>query len=272
MSYRNRTIRSAALVLALGAPSMAQDVTAQAFHSPHAINLSTANTLSQGDLLIEISHRFFPPVEEGGEALWGLDGPVANRLGLSFGASDHLTLGVLRSNLDDNLEVNLKARVLDLSSRSMSFQLGVMGGIAWNMSPALVAGAEDNESQGYAQAMLNLNVEEMVSVGVVPTYLRNPRIRDTEADDAFVLGLHAQGYLTESVSVLGEWIVSEEREGQAFDSGSFGIELETRGHFFKILVTNQVRMNPTQVLGGAADEFEPAEWRLGFNITRRLAF
>jgi hypothetical protein len=31
-------------------------------------------------------------------------------------------------------------------------------------------------------------------------------------------------------------------------------------------------MNPTQVLGGTAYEFTPSEWRVGFNIQRRLIF
>jgi hypothetical protein len=31
-------------------------------------------------------------------------------------------------------------------------------------------------------------------------------------------------------------------------------------------------MNPAQLLGGAAVEFEPEEWMFGFNITRLLPF
>ncbi len=59
---------------------------------------------------------------------------------------------------------------------------------------------------------------------------------------------------------------------QAHDSGSFGIEFETRGHFFKVVLSNQQRMNPTQVLGGTTYEFTPSEWRVGFNIQRELIF
>jgi hypothetical protein len=31
-------------------------------------------------------------------------------------------------------------------------------------------------------------------------------------------------------------------------------------------------MNPTQVLGGTPVDFEPDEWRFGFNLTRLLPF
>src|SRR5690606_3702138 len=119
-----------------------------------------------------------------------------------------------------------------------------------------LVGAEDNEFQAYVQVPLEARLGEPVALGVVPTWLHNPRIRDPESDDAFVLGVHGQVSLTDAVSLLGEWIVSDERPDQEYDTGTFGVQLRTRGHFFKLLVTNQVRMNPSQVLGGSEAPFE----------------
>ena len=66
--------------------------------------------------------------------------------------------------------------------------------------------------------------------------------------------------------------MSEEQTENTDDVGTFGVELETRGHFFKIVLTNQNRLNPTQFLSGTEFDFKPDEWRLGFNITRILPF
>jgi hypothetical protein len=255
------------VVVALGVASgvAAQDV----FHSPQAANLPTTATLPQGDLLFEISHRFLPPVSNGAEDLWGFDGPVNNRLGLAYAATDRLMLGALRSNRDDNLELNAKMRLFDGGSAVLPLSLGVMGGVAWNTAD--VFGVDDNEAQLYAQVILNVLMGERFGLGVVPTYLRNPRILDLESENGFVLGLNGQVYLSESMSILGEWIVSEARVGLEHHSGTFGVEIETRGHFFKLVLTNQVRMNPTQFLGGTPSAFSADELRVGFNITRRLA-
>lgn len=244
----------------------------QVFHSSHAANLPTATTLPGGDLLFEISHRFTPPVSEGGEALWGLDGPVINRLGLSYAVTDRAMVGLTRSNRDDNLELGAQGRLWDGGSEELPLAVGAKGAVAWNMSPTLVQGAEDNETQLYGQLILNAGLGERVAIGLVPTYLYNPRILDTEAPVTFVLGAHGTVALAENVNFVGEWIVSEARPGQEFDTGTFGVELRTRGHFFKVVLTNQVRMNQSQLLGGSAAEFTPDEWRLGFNITRRLTF
>lgn len=250
------------------------------FHSPQSANLPTAETLPKGQWLFEISHRFFPPVSEGADALWGFDGPVINRLGLAYAASDRVMLGVLRSNLSDNLELNAKARVFEGGSDAVPVMIGLMGGVAWNTEAPTGAGADENESQQYAQLMLNTLLGERLAVGIVPTLLRNPTIEDADSETVFVLGLHGQLYLSDRMSFLAEWIISEDRSGpqhpdpnaQAHDSGSFGIEIETRGHFFKVVLSNQQRLNPTQVLGGTAYEFTPGEWRVGFNIQRKLIF
>ena len=244
----------------------------QVFHSVQTPNLPTAETLDKGTWLFEISHRFHPPVSDGASALWGLDGGANIRFGLTYAVSDRAMLGVLRSNLEDNLEFNAKFGVYEGGSEALPFKLGVMTGIAFNTEPPVTEGTEDNEAQLYAQLMINTLVGGRFAIGVVPTYLRNPRIQDLEADNAFVLGLQGQFYVSRSFSLLAEWVVSKSRAEAEYDSGTIGIELETRGHFFKIVLTNQTKINPTQVLGGAPFAFKPGEWRLGFNITRELPF
>ncbi|MDH3206087.1 MAG: DUF5777 family beta-barrel protein [Gemmatimonadota bacterium] len=247
--------------------SLAQAV----FHSHQAANLPTAETLPSGAWLFEISHRFDRAISDGTDAFWGLDGPVLNRLGLTYAPSGSVMLGVLRSNFQDNVELNAKVGLYE-GGGALPTEVAAMAGVAWNTEPTEIEGATDNESQFYAQLILNAMLGGRLAVGVVPTYLRNPRIRDFEAANAFILGLNGQLYMSDAVSFLAEWIVSEGRAGLENDAGTFGVELETRGHHFKLLITNQARMNPTQYLAGTRSNFEPDEWRFGFNITRLLPF
>ncbi len=266
---RKRSIVCVGAALLVSLPWQTQ---AQVFHSVQTPNLPTAETLDKGTWLFEISHRFLLPVKDGAGALWGLDGGANIRLGLTYAVTDYAMLGVLRTNLEDNLEFNAKFGVYEGGSEALPFKIGAMTGIAFNTDPSLTEGAEDNETQFYAQLMINTLVGGRFAIGVVPTYLRNPRIQDFEKENAFVLGLQGQFYVSRSFSLLAEWVVSKSRAEAEYDSGTIGIELETRGHFFKIVLTNQTKINPTQVLGGAPFAFKPSEWRLGFNITRELPF
>ncbi len=239
------------------------------FLSPHAANLPTATTLPKGGWEFEISHRFTPAVSEGADVLWGFDGPVFNRIGLRYATSDRVMIGVQRTNVSDNLEFDLKARLAS-GGGALPYAVGVMGGIALNTQLAEGPGIDGKEPQWYGQLILNAKLGESFAVGVVPTLLGNADIDSLEKETTVAVGVNGQYYLTRRVSLLGEWIVSEEHPGQEFDSGTFGVEMRAGGHFFKIVLTNQTFMNPTQNLAGAARKFTPDEWRVGFNITRRF--
>ena len=98
-------------------------------------------------------------------------------------------------------------------------------------------------------------------------------ILDVDEETAFVLGLNGQIYLDQTWSLLAEWILSEAREDLANDGVAFGFEIATAGHGFKFLVTNQSKMNPTHFLAGSDNDFtDTDDWRLGFNVTRRLPY
>jgi len=248
------------------------------FHSTQSANLPTAETLRRGEMLIEISHRFQPAISEGADAFWGIDGPATNRLGIAYAPLDRLMVGILRSNLLDNLELNAKARVFEAGASSVvPIMVGVMGGVAFNTDVPASPGYDDDESQAYAQVILNVLLGHRLAVGVVPTYLHNPRIADATPDDAFVLGANGTLYLSPEVGLFGEWMGSEARPdfddpaATLGDVATAGLQLEVGGHFFKLLVTNSTRLNPTQVLPGTRYSLGPSQWRFGFNLTRLMA-
>jgi hypothetical protein len=251
-----------------GTNASAQEV----FRSVQSANLPTAEILPRGSWLFEVSHRTVTPFSDGAEALWGLDGPMVNRLGLAYSAHDRLQLGVLRTNFFDNVELNAKAVLWSGGGASMPVKIAAMGGISWNTDVTVTATVEDNEMQAYGQLIVNALIADRFAIGAVPTFLNNPRLLDADADNAFYVGVNGQAYLTPSMSVLVEWVAGEGNAETPFDPITFGLEFNTGGHVFKLLSTNQPRMNPAHVFGGATDEFEGDTWLFGFNITRLLPF
>ena len=264
------------------------------FASTQSATLPTARALSAGDFLIEISHRF-GYLSGGASDLWGLDGFVLNRLGLAFAPHDHFSVGILRSNSLDNTELNARLTGLAFDAPTGALEFAMQTGVAWNLQvekdeheghqhtppPGGTADAaarddelaEENEMQAYAQLIANAMFAGRFAIGAVPTLLWNPRILSHDPETTVSVGVNGQLYLDDRWSLFGEWIFSQTREDQEYDSGSFGVEIRTRGHFFKLLVTNQHQMNPTQTLAGAAEDFlDAGSWRFGFNIQRRLRF
>ena len=242
------------------------------FHSPQSANLPTAETLFQGEWQFEISHRFFPPFKDGYSALWGLDGPVNNRLGLAFAFHDRGMVTLQRSNLEDNLDLNVKVRVFEAGRGSFPVMFAVVGGMAWNQDAPLLLDGSTRAWQYYGQLTANVMLGRRFALGVVPSFLRNPRLDAPQAENTLSVGILGQLYLSQHVSLLGEWNISEERIGQEYDAGTFGVELETGGHFFKLVISNSVFFNPAQFVAGTPFSFDTDEWRLGFNVTRLLQF
>ena len=287
-------IKRTLLRLCVPAACLAAPVTSSAqnaFASTQAATLPTAAATGAGSILIEVSHRF-GYLSDGAEDLWGLDGFVLNRLGLAFAPNDRFTLGILRSNSMDNTELNARFRGSVHDAATVPLEFAVQAGVAWNLQTDTVddhgghqhfflpgssgggrdaEAAEENEMQAYAQVIANAMLAGRFAVGVVPTLLWNPRVQSHDAETTVSVGVNGQLYLDRTWSLIGEWIVSQPRKGQEYDSGSFGAEIRTGGHFFKLLVTNQHQMNPTQTLAGAAEDFlDAGSWRFGFNIERTL--
>lgn len=243
-----------------------------AFHSTQVINLPTAETLARGEWQFEISHRFLPAMSEGQDALWGLDGPVNMRLGLSYAPSDRVLVTLARGNLLDNWDLQLKVNALELEAGTIPFLLALQGGAAWSSDVPERDSGDKGNFQYYGQLILNTLLAERLALGVVPSYLYNVLLDRTDPVQELYLGLYGQLFLTDILSINTEWTVGQNPEEFSHDVGSLGIELETGGHFFKIFLSNSVRINPSQYLAGTDFAFEPDEWRLGFAITRLLRF
>ena len=245
---------------------------ARLFHATVAVNLPTSETLQRGLYQFEISHRFVPPFSGGFDDLYGLDGPVNIRLGLGYAVTDHLLVTLARSNVMDNLDLQVKYGSVSAGKGSLPVQGALVAGVAWNTDVPWRDGTHSRDFQLYGQAVVNFRLASKWAVGIVPTVLYNSILESEDVEQALTLGVYGQWYLTGLLSLLAEWNITEAGYYYRHDAAAFGIELETGGHFFKIVATNSTALNPSQYVIGTNDAFDPDEWRLGFNITRLLKF
>ncbi len=243
-----------------------------AFPATQVINLPTAETLSGGEWQFEIAHRFLPAVSEGSDALWGLDGPANMRLGLGFAPTDRLMVTLARSNFLDNWDLQLKYRAFAGEAGGLPFLVAAQVGGAWSSEVPERDSGDKGNFQYYGQLVLNTVLADRLAVGIVPSYVYNVLLDRIDPVEDLFWGFYGQLFLTDIFSINGEVNLGENGAELTHNAGSFGIELETGGHFYKIFLTNSVRLNPAQFLVGTDVPFEPDEWRLGFSITRLLRF
>jgi hypothetical protein len=253
------------------------------FHEVMTPNFPTAQMLYKGDFHYEISHRFFPPIDEGYDSFFGFDGPANIRMALSYGLSDRTMLTFGRSNVLDNLDLQVKHQLLDIRSETLPGKVAVRAGLAWNTDiPAIVdRGKFDGANfQYYAQLVYNtMLLDGKLGIGVVPSYLYNSTIFSVDKQYTFTLGNYYQYHINDLWGLWLEYnpaiagyqgIIAPGETGRSHDSLGLGVSIETGGHFFYVFATNNTRLNPSQYLVGAPDDASPKNWRVAFGITRHL--
>jgi hypothetical protein len=240
------------------------------FHSTHAINLPSGETLQQGDFEFEVSHRFIPPIKDGYDVFWGFDGPANIRLALGYAPSDHMVITLGRTNVSDNLDLQVRYKAIQLPNDLFPSIIAINIGAAWNTEVGGRSGDHSRNFQYFAQLIYNTLINDKIGLGLVPSYVYNSALTTREIKYSFTMGTYLQYYFSRGWSVLFEWNPTVTGWRDNFNSVSIGIELETGGHFFKVFGTNNALINLSQFLAGADKKFSDGDARIGFMITRLL--
>jgi len=246
------------------------------FHSTEVANLPTAETLLRNEFEYEISHRFVSTLDAD-DAYFGIDGPAQIRMALSYAITNNLLLTFGRSNLEDNYDFRVKYRVVQYNHKMLPLLIALRAGGALNTEVYESSGEKRDKTnsknlQYYGQAIFNTLVAKKLGIGVVPSYLYNSHILCEDSEYSFTVGSYLQYYISAMWSVFVETNTTVTGWRKDYNPFTFGVEIETGGHFFKIFFSNSKAMNPSQYLAGADLMVEDGDWRLGFNITRILKF
>ena len=252
------------------------------FNGWKVVNTPTSRMVDKGDWLFLISHRFFPPINEGYDAFWGLDGSGIIFLNMGYAITNNLFVNLGRSNSSDNVQFDVKYGFKQqYSDDGLPFAAAAQMSVNWITEKS---GDEDRfRSEAFKfsfQGIVSSRLTEGVGVNVVPAILLNPD-SDTHGEDPLVtIGLAGRSHVWRSISVIAEWVpivsgytlTSTFGEFNRFDSWGGGIELDVGGHVFQIIITNSAGLTADQYMRGGGLDIGEGDYRLGFNIFRPLQF
>lgn len=249
-------------------------------------NLPTTRSLSQGSFLFLISHRFNPTINQGYDALYGLDGSSIIKLSFGHAITDDLLVMLGRSNASDDVELGTHYQIAQQwGERGWPLGVSAHGTVNW-ISEAPPEGKDRLRNETLkvtGQLSLARKFGDRVGVLFVPGILFNPTVSGEDEDPLVTLGLGGRARVHDNVSLIAEWvpIVSGFTRSRTFgnenrfDSWGGGIEIAVGGHVFQVTISNSVGVATDQYLrGGDQDiqDFFEGDFRLGFNIYRVLNF
>jgi hypothetical protein len=205
------------------------------------------------------------------------------RLGLDYGITDNLSVSIGRNSADKIMDGYLKYKLLKQSSgeKSFPFTMTVLGGTAYSISPK-----RGSEPEGFktvdrlaytAQALIARKFTPSLSLQIMPTYIHKNAVDQTrEKNDQVAIGIGGRIKLTRSVALTSEYYYRlDAPDNDLFEAGSkrynslgFGVDIETGGHVFQIVLTNTSSLTERTFITETKGDFFGGDIHLGFNVTR----
>ena len=236
------------------------------FKGTRVVNGHSVETRTNGVLEFIIAHRF-GALNEGYRELYGLD--IANmRIGLEYGITDNLNIGIGRSTVGKVLESFLKYRVIR-QNRSTPLTATFFTSIArQTLDSDEISSLERNAYT--AQLLLARKFNSSISIQLMPTIIQRNLVPTNDDDNLLIsVGIGGRYKLTNRLALVAEYYPQLSDKSDVFqDSFAVGFDIETGGHVFQLHFTNAEQMNERGFIGETTDDFWSGDVRYGFNITR----
>ena len=250
------------------------DFAKASFKTTRVINSQSLENTAPGVLDMKISHRF-GPLNGGAYELFGLDAATI-RIGLDYGITDHLMVGVGRSSVQKTYDGFLKMKLLRQSSGARTMPLTVIwfSGMALNSLKWQFPERNNFFSSRLAythQLIFGRKFTEGFTLQFMPTVVhRNLIPTSEEKHDVIALGVAGRQKLTRRLAVNAEYyyVLPNQIADNLRNSLSIGFDIETGGHVFQLHFTNSTAMVEKGFITENTGSWEKGDIRFGFNISR----
>lgn len=262
-----------ALLICVASQANAQmDGWVQTFKDTRVINGHSVETSQKGGMKFIISHRF-GALNGGTYQLFGLDQSTI-RIGLDYGVTDRLTVGVGRSSFEKTYDGFLKYRLLVQKQDRTPISVTAMT----NMAIKTLKWENPDRENFYTsklfytwQLLLARKFSDDLSIQLMPTMVHRNIVPNADiAHDVLALGGAIRYQLTKKMAVQAEgyYVPDNQLSAEFLMPLSIGIDIETKGHQFQFSLSNSMGMTEKIFITETRNKWTDAGVGLGFNITR----
>lgn len=262
------------LLSLLGDDSTKKEFVKNAFKATRVITGQSMEQVARGVLDFRILHRF-GRVNEGAYGAFGLD-QATIRLGLDYGISDRIMIGVGRSSNRKELDGFIKYRMIWQGKGKGSIPFSVI--LISGMTKDGLKWADPDRNNYYSsrlayynQLLIGRKFSEAFSLQLMPTMLhRNLVATKKDNHDIYSIGAGARIKLSKRVAINAEYFYTlpdmlPETQTNAL---SIGFDIETGGHVFQLHFTNALGMNERSLIADTDGKWDKGDIHFGFNISR----
>lgn len=249
--------------------------TLPAFKGTRIVNGQSVQTIGKHNLDFVIMHRF-DRINLGGYEFFGLDNAVI-RLGLEYGLTDNVTIGIGRSSYFKTYDLFAKTRILKQTTDG-SMPITLTGFYSVNLRTQRLIPPDKlstSDKLTYTvQALLARRFNNKLSLQLSPTFIhRNRPELTTDKQGIWATGIGGRYLLTRRVSINPEYfyVIPGQISQQYANCFSLGFDIETGGHVFQLHATNSFGMTERYFISETTGSWGQGDIHFGFNILRSFA-
>lgn len=246
---------------------------AASFKTNRVVNGHSIENTAAGVLDSKISHRF-SPLNQGLYDIFGLDGATI-RIGIDYGITDRLMVGVGRSTKEKIIDGFAKYKLLRQSTgkRNMPLSLSYLV----DAQIKTVKFSDQTRENKFSsrlyythQILIGRKFSDAFTLQLMPTLVhRNLVETKAEKNDVLALGAAGRIKLTKRITLNAEYyyVLPDQLRPDFTNVLSIGFDIETGGHVFQMHFTNSTDMTYKGFITETTDKWFDGV-RFGFNISR----
>ena len=251
------------------------DYATSTFKGTRLVNGQTVETKGKGALEFIFAHRF-GAINTGIYNFYGLDNAHV-RIGLEYGVTDRLGVSIGRSSEDKTIDGFLRYKILRQSTgvENIPVTITAYGNAACKTSPAKADATYPitlTDRMAYTgQLLIARKFSSQFSMQLMPSVVhKNTVDKSIEKNDQVLLGLGTRTRVTRSMSLTAEYYYRFDVMGTNpyYNAAGLGMEFETGGHVFQLVLSNTQGINERALLTEATGNIGKGAIHLGFNVTR----
>ena len=250
-----------------------------AFKGTRVVNAQSLEIPKPKILQFMIQHRF-GSIENGFYDLFGMDYATI-RFDFHYGLTDRISFGVGRSSLDKIYDMFLKTKLIRQTSGSKSFPFSVLFysdiGIDTKRKPEIYPSVKDNFSNRLLyvnQLIIGRKFSRNLSLEILPTLVHRNLVPTNDDDhDQASIGIAGRFKLSNRISINADYFIPiGDRNENYKNSLAVGVDYETGGHVFQVMLANAQGPYEYTFIENANGDFSSGILYLGFNISRSFTF
>jgi hypothetical protein len=245
------------------------------FKGNHVVNMQSTETVRKHNLDFRVSHLFGAIGEESGggkHTLYGIDQSNDIRIGLHYGITDRWMVGIARYKRLENVEGFIKYRLLEQTrDNHVPVALTAFSNIALSTVAGELVERDLDRLSYHSSLLLARKFTPDFSLAVGAGYLhRNATVAGDPAD-VFSLQAGFRWRFTKSASLLADYSHAFGRDDLPLDYRDVlgaGLEIETGGHVFTVLLSNASGLLENDFLVNTLDSWSNGGMKFSFIISR----